>query len=197
MKKFITVIILLFSIVLISWIGSAYWSLYQIMQAVENNQPEKLHKYINFPRVQQSLTLQIEEKFVEAMGFDNVSNRYTVLGKKINSLISHQLVENLVTPESICSLMQGNLLHDSYLKELNYLIESHNSINLLNGKKNTNLDKQIVTNTDKKILKISILAWNKFIVYFDLKNKYTTKVTLQPFDWTWKVVDISIPIIKY
>ena len=197
MKKFITVIILVFSVFLISWIGSAYWSLYQIMKAVENNQPEKLSNYINFPRVQQSLTLQIEEKFVEAMGFDNVSNRYTVLGKKINTLISHQLVENLVTPEALCFLMQGNLLQDSYLKELNSLIESQYLRNTPNGKKEINLNQQASDDSNRKFPKISILAWNKFIVHLDLKNKYTTNVTLQPFDWTWKVVDISIPSIKY
>ena len=192
MKKFITVIASLCLLFILFWIGSAYWSIYQIKLAIDRNQPEIIEKYIDFPRVQESLKQQIEKKIAKDMGFSNESNQ-NVLGKKLNNLISTQLVDVIATPETIRLLIQGKVLNESYPDNVNSLVKpllSNNDEHIIRDHANIT---QTTDQVDEKKSPTTYFAqWNKFIVVIPINQNHTTQLTLEPSNWKWKIVDIRI-----
>ena len=60
------------------WFASPYWVLYQVKQAVEENQLGKLSSYIDYPAVRQSLKSQLsqylEQKWVLSNALIRLSN---------------------------------------------------------------------------------------------------------------------------
>jgi hypothetical protein len=192
MKKFITVIASLCLLFILFWIGSAYWSIYQIKLAIDRNQPEIIEKYIDFPRVQESLKQQIEKKIAKDMGFSNESNQ-NILGKKLNNLISTQLVDVIATPETIRLLIQGKVLNESYPDNVNSLVKpllSNNDEHIIRDHANiTQTTDQV---DEKKSPTTYFSQWNKFIVVIPINQNHTTQLTLEPSNWKWKIVDIRI-----
>lgn len=145
MKKFITVIASLCLLFILFWIGSAYWSIYQIKLAIDLNQPERIEKYIDFPRVQESLKQQVEKKIAKDLGFSNENNQ-NILGKKLNNLISTQLVDVIATPATIRLLIQGKALNESYSENVNSLVKPL----ILNNEENEMTDhSNIIQTTDQ------------------------------------------------
>lgn len=192
MKKFITVIASLCLLFILFWIGSAYWSIYQIKLAIDLNQPERIEKYIDFPRVQESLKQQVEKKIAKDLGFSNENNQ-NILGKKLNNLISTQLVDVIATPATIRLLIQGKALNESYSENVNSLVKPL----ILNNEENEMTDhSNIIQTTDqlneKKIPITYFSKWNKFTVVIPINQTHTTQLTLEPLDWKWKIVDIQI-----
>lgn len=192
MKKFITVIASLCLLFILFWIGSAYWSIYQIKLAIDLNQPERIEKYIDFPRVQESLKQQVEKKIAKDLGFSNENNQ-NILGKKLNNLISTQLVDVIATPATIRLLIQGKALNESYSDNVNSLVKPL----ILNNEENEMTDhSNIIQTTDqlneKKIPITYFSKWNKFTVVIPINQTHTTQLTLEPLDWKWKIVDIQI-----
>ena len=192
MKKFITVSIVLLIGFILFWIGSAYWSVYQIKQAIDNNQSEKMETYINFPRVQESLKNQIEKQITQEMGFTEDSS-YFVLGKKLNNLISNQLVETIVTPEMVSLFFQGKASHENYQKNINNLITP-----IVSGADKSEIDKNStssiknIVNDETKFPSTKFLSWNQFVVIIPIDKKRTTLIFLEPESWKWKIVDIQL-----
>jgi hypothetical protein len=192
MKKFITVIASLCLLFILFWIGSAYWSIYQIKLAIDLNQPERIEKYIDFPRVQESLKQQVEKKIAKDLGFSNENNQ-NILGKKLNNLISTQLVDVIATPATIRLLIQGKALNESYSDNVNSLVKPL----ILNNEENEMTDhSNIIQTTDqlneKKTPITYFSKWNKFTVVIPINQTHTTQLTLEPLDWKWKIVDIQI-----
>jgi len=192
MKKFITVIASLCLLFILLWIGSAYWSIYQIKLAIDLNQPERIEKYIDFPRVQDSLKQQVEKKIAKDLGFSNENNQ-NILGKKLNNLISTQLVDVIATPATIRLLIQGKALNESYSDNVNSLVKPL----ILNNEENEMPShSNIIQTTDqineKKIPITYFSKWNKFTVVIPINQTHTTQLTLEPLDWKWKIVDIRI-----
>ena len=192
MKKFITVIASLCLLFILLWIGSAYWSIYQIKLAIDLNQPERIEKYIDFPRVQESLKQQVEKKIAKDLGFSNENNQ-NILGKKLNNLISTQLVDVIATPATIRLLIQGKALNESYSDNVNSLVKPL----ILNNEENEMPShSNIIQTTDqineKKIPITYFSKWNKFTVVIPINQTHTTQLTLEPLDWKWKIVDIRI-----
>ena len=98
---------------LVLWLASPYWMLYQIHQAIEQNQAAKISKYIDFPRVQASLEPQIQQKIIQAIGLQNNPTWLGQLGEDMSEKIAHQVAQTLLTPESIMLFMQGKQLKET------------------------------------------------------------------------------------
>ena len=98
---------------LVLWLASPYWMLYQIHQAIEQNQAAKISKYIDFPRVQASLEPQIQQKIIQAIGLQNNPTWLGQLGEDMSEKIAHQVAQILLTPESIMLFMQGKQLKET------------------------------------------------------------------------------------
>lgn len=98
---------------LVLWLASPYWMLYQIHQAIEQNQAAKISKYIDFPQVQASLEPQIQQKIIQAIGLQNNPTWLGRLGEDMSEKIAHQVAQTLLTPESIMLFMQGKQLKET------------------------------------------------------------------------------------
>lgn len=98
---------------LVLWLASPYWMLYQIHQAIEQNQAAKISKYIDFPQVQASLEPQIQQKIIQAIGLQNNPTWLGQLGEDMSEKIAHQVAQTLLTPESIMLFMQGKQLKET------------------------------------------------------------------------------------
>ncbi|WP_228203268.1 DUF2939 domain-containing protein [Acinetobacter sp. CFCC 10889] len=98
---------------LVLWLASPYWMLYQIHQAIEQNQAAKISKYIDFPQVQASLEPQIQQKIIQAIGLQNNPTWLGQLGEDMSEKIAHQVAQILLTPESIMLFMQGKQLKET------------------------------------------------------------------------------------
>lgn len=191
MKKIITVSIVLLIGFILFWIGTAYWSVYQIKQAIDNNQPEKIEKYINFPRVQESLKNQIEKRIAQEMGFTEDSSHF-VLGKKLNNLISSQLVKTIVTPEMVSLFFQGKVLHENYPKNINKLIEPIFLVTETEDNSVASASVKNIANEETKLPSSKFLSWNQFVVMIPIDKERTTQIFLEPESWKWKIVDIQL-----
>lgn len=113
MKKGFVIIIFFIVLFVMGWFASPYWMLYQIRQAIEQNQAEQISKYIDYPRVQASLEPQIQEKINKSIGLENNHIWIGHWGKHFTEQLSHQVVQTLLTPEAIALLLQGNTLKKS------------------------------------------------------------------------------------
>lgn len=138
MKKmtiFFSIIILCFMAI---WFASPYWTLYQIKQAIDQNQADNLSQYIDYPRVRQSLKLQIQQQLNHKLGFDNSNNQLATWGVVLSEKLTEQLVDVAVNPQSIQLLMQGKALRDSIViskkEEIspfrNWLNKAHDFLNV-------------------------------------------------------------------
>ncbi|MDM1246541.1 DUF2939 domain-containing protein [Acinetobacter sp. R933-2] len=114
MKKSLVMTIFFIVLLLIGWLVSPYWMLYQINQAIENNQAEKISKYIDYARVQASLEPQIQKKMNQSIGLENNHTWIGQWGEHLTEQISHQVVQKILTPEAVALLFQGKQLKEKF-----------------------------------------------------------------------------------
>ncbi|OTG87727.1 hypothetical protein B9T31_04345 [Acinetobacter sp. ANC 4558] len=192
MKKFITVILLCSVVFALCWVGSAYWSIYQIKQAIEQNDEQKIARYIDFPRVQKSLKIQLEKKFAQDMGLNNLNHHSEILGKKLNKVISAQLIETVVTPATIGLLLQGKALYQS---DLVNKYQKDIGLFSLEKQSRTNTSSQKVTSTEvnkENTVHGNFFSWNQFAVMIDVNQTHSINVLLEPQWLKWKIIDIQL-----
>ena len=113
MKKVMIYSLLLIScLIFLMWIGSPWWTLYQINQAIEQRQSEKISAYIDFPAVRTHLKPQIEQRMHQQLGFATGSTYVDQLANRTAVQLTDKVVDKVVTPQSIALLMQGLQLND-------------------------------------------------------------------------------------
>ena len=113
MKKVMVYSLLLMScLIFLIWSGSPWWTLYQINQAIEQRQSERIAAYIDFPMVRAGLKPQIEQRIHQQLGFATGSTYVDQLANRAAAQLTDKAVDKIVTPQSIALLMQGLQLND-------------------------------------------------------------------------------------
>lgn len=192
MKKLITGIALVLLVFIVYWIGSPYWTVYQVTRAIENNEPEKVSQYINFPSIQESLKRQIEKNISQELGLSDQNQHQVVLIKSLNRFISNQLVDVVVTPEMVTLLLQGKSLKESYSKKLSILDNSLSKKTQMTPNNTVNVNVQSNSEQKLSITQGRFHAWNKFVVSIPFNNDHKTQIILKPENGTWKIVDVYL-----
>ena len=184
--------ILLFIIV---WGASPYWTLYQINQAIEQNQTEKISKYIDFPAVKSNLKSQIHEKLNQ----NNDSETNTLFFKyrqKLTIKISEQIVDIVVTPDSVALLMKGKRLNQNIKNmqsnQINYL-QSFFDTQKSNNRQDA--EQKLIQSTDSSFEKTSdiqahYLSINTFELIVPLEYLGQTQFIFKRNGFQWKLIKI-------
>ncbi|WOE31343.1 MULTISPECIES: DUF2939 domain-containing protein [unclassified Acinetobacter] len=192
MKKFFKICIALIIILILYWFVSPYWVLYQVSRAIEKNQTEQLIQYIDFPKVRESLEIQVNQKINQELARNHVLTQ-DMIAHGLQQLMIKPLLDATITPEMIMLVMQGKLLTD----------RSSQQIAVLSGlwlSKTSQLDQsdassEIVANDGENKVEITQArfdTWNQFHVRIVLHQHYPLEVILQPEAGQWKIVKLMI-----
>lgn len=198
-------------ILLGGFIASPYWVLYQLRQAFEQNQPEKISQYIDFPAVKASLKPQIQQLIDDRSGLSHMPDILQSWGGKLSALASDAVVDATVNPTTLMLLMQGKALKDSiqisdqpHLKTLDHLARSISQIsnradqNQPTAQANSTLGQSAKPNPNTlKRASAGYSAWNRFDIHIPVKTENavdidTTTFSMQRNGVSWKIVSIQL-----
>lgn len=203
-------------IIVLGWmIASPYWVLYQIRQAYEHNQPEKIAQYIDFAAVKSSLKPQVKDLIQQKTGLQHLPEFAQSWGGQLSTVLSATLVDSLVNPNSIMLLLQGKALKESIqLPEITQLTNPSmisSEIELFTHAENKVAEQPHTSTSSKKDAtpttvalkqsqslkpKASYSAWNRFDLYVPLQGLSEATYTvfrMQRRGWSWKIVEIQLP----
>ncbi|SJN36297.1 DUF2939 domain-containing protein [Psychrobacter sp. JB385] len=114
MKKLLPWLAGLLVIFAIYLYASPYIALYNIKNAVEQKDADKLSGYIDFPSVKQSIKDQVKAAMVEELAASDEQDGFEALGTMLAAAMIDPLVDGLVTPDGVALMFQGqNLDFDS------------------------------------------------------------------------------------
>lgn len=225
MKKitiFFSLIILCFAAI---FYATPYWTLYQIKQAVDQNNAEALSSYIDYPSLRNNLKPQIQQQIQHKLGVDHPDNQIEIWGATLSEQLSNRVVDLVVHPNSIALLLQGKALKETielpvaeitspvkkwFNKIENILgVEKTPTLPEFNQKPNTEVrveqKVQLKSNkesneslSEKSQEKISMhyLDLNHFEVVIPSNDGQKTRFILQRTAMKWKVVDIKVNLFK-
>ncbi|KAB0630176.1 DUF2939 domain-containing protein [Acinetobacter gandensis] len=204
-----------FALTLLIWLASPYWVLFQIHQAYEQNQPEKISKYIDYAAVKSSLKPQIQQWVVQQFALNQMPKFVQKWGMPFSANLSDAAVEVIVNPTSLMLLMQGQAIKDSVniaeLRHLEQLQDWSNSFNkeVIAQEKNQ-LSPSFTFQPNKTVENLQVgqkpqairpttkyRAWNRFDIEVPVrtaaKNAQFTIFSMQRSGVSWKIVAIQLP----
>ncbi len=204
-----------FALVLIIWLESPYWVLYQIRQAYEQNQPEKISKYIDYAAVKSSLKPQIQQWMVQQLGLSQMPELVQKWGTSFSTNLSDAAVEAIVNPTSLMLLMQGQAIKDSVnIPELRHLEQLQGWSNTFNKEVIVQEENQpspsftLQPNKTEENVQVGqkqqaipptgkYRAWNRFDIEVPVRtatnNAQFTIFSMQRSGVSWKIVAIQLP----
>ena len=147
------------------FLASPYWMLYQIHQGIEQNNPEKISRYINFTSVRESLKPQIKNQIDQQLGLDNKHKKIELFGINLTEKIADKTVDFAVTPQTVNLLLQGKQLKESVdLPDLNSVTQIFQQQTSVNFEEES--QPKISESSKEKGLfdNARYLSWNKFEV---------------------------------
>ena len=90
--------------------ASPYIALYNIKNAAEQKDADKLSGYIDFPSVKQSIKDQVKAAMVEELAASDEQDGFEALGTMLAAAMIDPLVDGLVTPDGVALMLQGQEL---------------------------------------------------------------------------------------
>lgn len=203
------------ALVLIIWLSSPYWVLYQICQAYEQNQPEKISKYIDYAAVKSSLKPQIQQWVVQQFGLNQMPEFVQKWGTSFSANLSDAAVEAIVNPTSLMLLMQGQAIKDSVnIPELRHLEQLQGWSNTFNKEvivqeenqpspsftsQPNKTEENVQVGQKKQTIRptTKYRAWNRFDIEVPVRtaanNAQFMIFNMQRSGVSWKIVAIQLP----
>lgn len=110
MKKLLPWLAGLLVIFAICLYASPYIALYNIKNAAEQKDADKLSGYIDFPSVKQSIKDQIKAAMVEELAASDEQDGFEALGTMLAAAMIDPIVDGVVTPDGVALMLQGQEL---------------------------------------------------------------------------------------
>ena len=110
MKKLLPWLAGLLVIFAIYLYASPYIALYNIKNAAEQKDADKLSGYIDFPSVKQSIKDQVKAAMAEELAASDEQDGFEALGTMLAAAMIDPLVDGLVTPDGVALMLQGQKL---------------------------------------------------------------------------------------
>lgn len=87
--------------------ASPYWTLHQMRSAIDTKDVSAFSSYVNFPAVQDSIKSQLTASMRKKLGGEGEGqdNLFANLGMAIGAGVINRMVDALVSPESVMSMM--------------------------------------------------------------------------------------------
>lgn len=86
--------------------ATPYITLYQMYAAAKENKPQQISRNVDFPAVRSSLKIELQEAFAEKVGGQQ-GGIASIIGAALGGFVLDPVLDNLVSPEGIASLLQG------------------------------------------------------------------------------------------
>lgn len=188
--------------------ASPYWMLYQINQALENNQADQIAQYIDFPAVIASLKPQVEAIIAEKTGLNDQHHPWAKWGLKLSKKIADQAVDATINSETIALLMQGKALKESIsiseIAGLSGLLSSQNDdqtslaqasnlkLQKLSASQHSTTLSAEQTNSHKTQWHSQYLNWNTFAVNAERGSGNMTQFIFKRNQLSWKMKQIQL-----
>lgn len=181
---------------IVLWGASPYWVLYQINQAIQQNQPEKISQYIDFPLVRENLKKQIKQS----------SNKYTTSHQHqifekytdvLTTTLAEHIVDIVVTPDNLTLLIKAKQLNQHMnqhqLNQMKNILAELNGIASLDAQdSHLSLTSNQQTAVEKsEMIKAHYVSMNTFQVIIPLEYLGHTKFIMQRNALQWKIVKIQ------
>ena len=110
MKKLLPWLAGLLVIFAIYLYASPYIALYNIKNAAEQKDADKLSGYIDFPSVKQSIKDQVKAAMVEELAASDKQDGFEALGTMLAAAMIDPIIDGLVTPDGVALMLQGQKL---------------------------------------------------------------------------------------
>ena len=117
MKKLLPWLAGLLVIFAIYLYASPYIALYNIKNAAEQKDADKLSGYIDFPSVKQGIKDQIKTFMVKEIASSEEESGFEALGAMLATAMVDPMVDSLVTPDGVAIMLQGEELDFDLDKE--------------------------------------------------------------------------------
>ncbi|MEN2751743.1 DUF2939 domain-containing protein [Psychrobacter sp. FBL11] len=219
MKKLITLFTLLVVIIVAIYVGSPYYSAYQLKNAYDDKDGATIAAAINYDRVRPNIKTQLTSRFANTM------NQYPLvaelggepLAKAANSFIV-QAVDSSVTPQNIERLIntQGqantatkelaaawaissnqidlkNLIQDLIIHRGDVDIVVKQQVQQMMNQQAAQLEQQAAQGTDSDKPTLNFCGLNCFTISGQVKG-YPITIKMQREGFIdWKIVDVVLP----
>jgi hypothetical protein len=160
---------------------SPWWALAGLAQAVEKGDRYGMQRYIDFPRVRESVSAQADAYLAKKAGSDEVAG---AVGAMIGSVVVNRAVENAVSPDGLARLL-------AISREARRDGGSGGG----DGKKVESRPKAARSLHERLDLDWVGLSSVR-VTSFNRKGKLLTTGYLERQGLTWRVVDIEVPALR-
>lgn len=155
---------------------SPWWSLAGLAQAVERGDRYAMQRYVDFPRVRESIASQAKLYLAEKSGKDMEEGALGALGAMIGSVIIDRAVETFVSPEGLARLMA--------LKKA-----GRNHKDRRHSESRAQTARHLHRRVDLEWLDPSSVR----VEFYDDEGKRITTGHLERSGLVWRLVDIEVP----
>ncbi|MFT4020922.1 MAG: DUF2939 domain-containing protein [Acinetobacter sp.] len=192
-KKISIVIFSVLFLFIAWWFVSPYWMLYQLKQAYEEHRSDQIAQYIDYDAVKSSLQPQI----VAALSSNDISKHdswYQLIRGLLNSQITNQALNLVVSPETIMLLMQGQKLTE-LMPKFQQSIARESAKNVFEANTPTISSNALVN--EKSKYHAAYRDINTFVLYVSRSDHQSTQFIFNRRGWQWKMVAIDLALNKH
>lgn len=118
MKKLLTLLLLAIFAVVGWFFASPYWTLYQLKTAVQAQDIDGMVQYVDFPSVRNDLKDQLKAELSKNIQ-PTENNGFEMLGTAIVMAAVDGMIDQMITPNAIKTVLEGKTLADNLGKSLN------------------------------------------------------------------------------
>lgn len=191
MKKLIVTLSVVAVLVITAWLASPYWMLYQLKQAYENNQPERISAYIDYEAVKESLKPQMNAQWFAAdlnQG-QHPSWKY-LMAQYLGEPITDAVLDRVVTPKTLILLLQGKQLAQSLSI---YHKTEENSSNIIEANMSHTASDPVSTASSSELqYHAGYRDLNHFVIHVVHLQGADTQFIFTRDGWHWKMTDIDL-----
>lgn len=191
MKKLIVTLSVVVVLVITAWLASPYWMLYQLKQAYENNQPDRISAYIDYEAVKESLKPQMNAQWFAAdlnQG-QHPSWKYLV-AQYLGEPITDAVLDRVVTPKTLILLLQGKQLAQSL--SIHHKTEE-NSSNIIEANMSHTASDPVSTASSSELqYHAGYRDLNHFVVHVVHLQGADTQFIFTRDGLHWKMTDIDL-----
>ena len=183
-KKLQVSIVAIVLLVFVYVYASPYLVIYQIRQALKNEDSAALAAYVDFPSVRQGIKDQLNTELVKKFPEHAQASQggFAAFGALLASSMIDKMVDVMVSPQGVAMLLQGKKLKES----LPFQAQPEQS------EQQTQAGEQA---KEKLSYRGKYQAFNRFVVQIQYPYpKPPVTVTMQRQGLSWKVTQIVLPI---
>lgn len=174
MRKFLTIVIVCASLVLMYVVAGPYLTVSKIKTSIVEQDAEKLAENIKFPELRMNIKEQLNATIIKESSTKSESNLFTTLAVTFATTVVDKFVDSFITPSGLSALMEGERHID----------------NPRNKEESGKIDNEKLFENARYVYE----SLNKFSIWVPNYKGEETRFILKRDGIEWRLVNIEIPI---